>query len=85
MLNAWFVGQVELRKLSPEERAELAAMLPYPFDVPEYDLAEQTYAAAHDIGIYFAEVFRHQYPFMLLIMAGLCSRGLVGHRLTQLL
>lgn len=62
MLGTWFAAQVETRKRSPQEIAEIAAHSPYQIDIPADALTDRTFGLAHDVGIYFAEVLRHQYP-----------------------
>ena len=61
-LGKWFVGQVESRPLTAEEKAEDYSTLTIPIDLPEEDLTNRTFSLAVDIGMYLGEVLRWQHP-----------------------
>lgn len=63
-LGYWFASRVETRKRGAFEVAEIAARSPYPIHVPEDELTASTFGVAHDVGIYLAEVLRHEHPVL---------------------
>lgn len=62
LLGKWFACQVATRKRTQQEIAAITAQSRYPIEIPQDELTNHTFAVAHDVGIYFAEVLRHQYP-----------------------
>jgi hypothetical protein len=61
-LGEWFAGRVGTRMRSAREIADIAALSPYPVEVPAEELSDGTFGLAHDVGIYLAEMLRHQHP-----------------------
>ncbi|HET7505671.1 MAG TPA: hypothetical protein VFK02_31845 [Kofleriaceae bacterium] len=61
-LGRWFEGQVETRRRSAEELAEIRSKLAFPIDIPEEELTDRTFSLAFDLGMYFAQVVLSHLP-----------------------
>lgn len=55
-LGRWLEGQVEMRKKTESEIAELHSQLTLPIDVPREQLTNRTFSIAMDLGMYFGQV-----------------------------
>jgi hypothetical protein len=62
LLGRWFEGQVETRRRSAEEMAEIHAKLTFPIDVPDEELTNRTFSLAMDLGMYFGQVILKNLP-----------------------
>lgn len=62
VLGRWFEGQVETRKRSPNEIAEIEKTLVFPVDISADELTNRTFSLAMDIGMYFAQVVLRNIP-----------------------
>ncbi len=67
-LGSWFDKHIESRPMSQDELAQENAVLPEWFiklgDREDWILTDETLSLCSDIGIYFGEVMRYQYPVL---------------------
>lgn len=61
-LGDWFAGQVETRKRTKEEVQAIENRLSFPMEIDEWQLTNQTFSLAMDIGMYFSQVLLKNYP-----------------------
>jgi hypothetical protein len=61
-LGSWFASQVETRKRTPDEHAEIRERLVFPVDVSGVELTNKTFSLTFDVGFYFALVILKQFP-----------------------
>jgi hypothetical protein len=55
VLGEWFRREVETRRRSDVEMAELKSRLTFPIDVPNEELTNRTFSLAMDVGMYFGQ------------------------------
>jgi hypothetical protein len=60
-LCEWLIIQVKTEKLSDIEYKNKRATVPYWIEINDYDLTTEAYSKLVDVGIYFGEVFIHNY------------------------
>ena len=63
-LASWLCGQVETRPRTAEEIDEIKRRSAYDFGVPPNELTNRTFSLAMDVGMYFGETLRTQYPHL---------------------
>lgn len=61
LLGEWFVAQVSVRPRTKEELNELHSRSPMLLNVDEYELTNQTFSLAIDIGLYVARMFLNSF------------------------
>ena len=61
-LGQWFWGQVETRPRSRNEMDAIQSRLPYPVELPGYDLTDRTLSLAMDLGMYMGKVLASTTP-----------------------
>jgi hypothetical protein len=61
-LGAWFAEHVTTRKRNPEEIEHIRQQMPFPIDIPDWDLALETLSLTVDIGMYLGQTFVESYP-----------------------
>lgn len=61
VLGEWLESSVQTEKLSKEEYKEKRKNIPEYIEINDWDLTIKTYSLLFDAGIYFGEVFIHNY------------------------
>lgn len=61
-LGEWFATQVDTRKRTSEELADLQSSSPFPIEFSDRQLTIRTFSLAVDIGMYFSQVMLANHP-----------------------
>jgi len=63
-LGLWLARHVEARARTPEEIDRIKGRLTFEVDVPDWDLTSKTSSLAVDVGMYFGETLRANFPIV---------------------